>query len=231
MLISIFPYPHTGRVVLRYRISHTLSELGGLYSSFLTVLLKSGDDDEITQLNNRKLFRSVATSIREQIKGERVLLEQSRFEPALRGIFPEDKYLHILQILDNILSLMLVMEFSLEKTNPHWRAKVVQDTWRERKEMISSFLTALHLGSNAMNSKAPLPPYVLRPTKARRNLTNKTRCLPLLKYQYLGERDYTYFSAYIMNSEQLAVELELLIATICDLVGPDSVSIWLNYKH
>lgn len=34
-----------------------------------------------------------------------------------------------------------------------------------------------------------------------------------------------------MNSEQLAVELELLIATIRDLVGPDSVSVWLNYKH
>lgn len=231
MLISIFPYPRTGRVVLRHRISQSLSELGALYSSFLALVLKNEPEDHATRLNNRKLFRSVASSIRRQIEGERVLLDQSRFEPALRGVFPELKYLHILQILDNILSLMLVMEFSLGKTDPQWRSLIVKNTWKERKEMISSFLIALHLGSNALTSKAPLPPYVLRPTKARRNLTNKTRKLSILKYQHLGEREYTYYSTYLMNSEQLAVEIELLIALICDLVGPDSVSIWLNYKH
>lgn len=89
----------------------------------------------------------------------------------------------------------------------------------------------MHLGSNALTSKEPLPPYVIRPTKARRELTNKARKSLALRYQHLGDREYTYFSTYLMNSEQLSVELELLIATIRDLVGPDSVSVWLNYKH
>lgn len=231
LFVSIFPYASTGRVILRHRISETLSEIGALYSSFLALLLKNTSDDETTRTVHRKLFRSVAASIRRQIKGERVLLEQSRFEPALRGIFPEAKYLHILQILDTILCLMLEMEFALEKIPHTWRMMIVKDTWKERKEMISSFLVAFHLGSNALTSKAPLPPYVLRPTKARRNLTNKARKLDALKFSHLGEREYTYFSCYLMNSEQLAVEIELLIATIRDLVGPDSVSVWLNYKH
>ncbi|GAA5810877.1 hypothetical protein MFLAVUS_004305 [Mucor flavus] len=231
LIVSIIPYPRTGRVVLRHRISHTLSEIGALYSSFLALLLKTTPQDELVRTENRKLFRSVAASIRRQIKGERVLLEQSRFEPALRGIFPEDKYLHILQILDNILSLMMQMEFSLDKIPLQWRMMIVSDTWEERKAMISSFLIALHLGSNALTNKAPLPPYVLRPTKARRILTNRGRKLPAMRFKHLGEREYTYFSAYLMNSEQLAVEIELLISTICDLVGPDSVSLWLNYKH
>ncbi|KAG2234483.1 hypothetical protein INT48_004862 [Thamnidium elegans] len=231
LIVSIIPYPRTGRVVLRHRISHTLSEIGALYSSFLALLLKTTPQDERVRNENRKLFRSVASSIRRQIKGERVLLEQSRFEPALRGIFPEDKYLHILQILDNILSLMMQMEFSLDKVPLQWRMMIVADTWKERKAMISSFLIALHLGSNALTNKAPLPPYVLRPTKARRILTNRARKLSAMRFKHLGEREYTYFSAYLMNSEQLAVEIELLIATICDLVGPDSVSLWLNYKH
>lgn len=71
----------------------------------------------------------------------------------------------------------------------------------------------------------------MRPTKARRNLTNLVRKSSALKVEHLGERDYTYFSAYLMSSEQLAVEIEILITIIRDLVGPDSVSIWLNYKH
>jgi hypothetical protein len=52
-----------------------------------------------------------------------------------------------------------------------------------------------------------------------------------MNLDHLGDREYTHFSTYLMNSEQLAVELELLIANIRDLVGPDSVSIWLGYKH
>lgn len=57
------------------------------------------------------------------------------------------------------------------------------------------------------------------------------RRMDIFKIDHLGEREYTYYSTYMMNSEQLAVELELLMATVRDLVGPDSVSIWLNYKH
>ncbi|KAI8097873.1 uncharacterized protein B0P05DRAFT_576782 [Gilbertella persicaria] len=231
LVISIFPYPRTGRVILRRRISQTLSEIGSLYSSFLSLLLKETPDNEAILVENRELFNSVANAIRRQIQGERVLLEQSRFEPALRGIFPEAKYLHILQVLENILSLIIEMEFSMEKIPYEWRMMITRETWKERKEMISSYLIALHLGSYALINKSPIPPYVIRPTKARRNLTNKARKLPALQFQHLGEREYTYFSSYIMNSEQLSVELELLIATIRDLVGPDSVSIWLNYKH
>lgn len=71
----------------------------------------------------------------------------------------------------------------------------------------------------------------MRPTKARRNLTNKARRSAALSMEHLGEREYTYFSTYLMSSEQLAVEIEMLTATVRELVGPDSVSVWLNYKH
>lgn len=92
-------------------------------------------------------------------------------------------------------------------------------------------MTALHLGANALSNKAPLPPYVFRPTRARRNLTNKARLIPNLQPERLADPEYTYYSAYLMSSEQLAVEIELLISTIRELVGPDSVSVWLDYRH
>jgi hypothetical protein len=138
LIISIFPYPRTGRVLLRHRISQTLSDIGVLYSSFLALVLNNTEGDTATRLANRKVFRTFAATIRKQIKGERVLLEQSRFEPSLRGIFPEDKYLHMLQILDNILSLMMEMEYAFNKIPHSWRAMITKDTWKERKTMVCS---------------------------------------------------------------------------------------------
>ncbi|KAI9272494.1 hypothetical protein BY458DRAFT_455541 [Sporodiniella umbellata] len=231
LIISIFPYPKTGRVELRHRISSTIGELGSLYSTFLALLVRDTPEDPIHRRADRKLFQSVATKIRQQIKGERVLLEQSRFEPTLRGVFPEDKYLQLIQLLENISGLLIGMEFVVQKISFEWRMMVVQDTWKARKQMIASYLTALHMSSDSLTNKAPLPPYVIRPTKARRVLTNLARKMNIFKKSHLGEREYTYYSTYIMYSEQLAVELELLVGAVRDLVGPDSASIWLNYRH
>ncbi|KAI9488752.1 hypothetical protein BDB00DRAFT_29073 [Zychaea mexicana] len=231
LVISIFPYPRTGRVELRHRISRTLGDAAALYSSFLALLLKNGYHETEIRMSNRKVFRTVAAEIRKQIKGQRVLLEQSRFEPALRGVFQEHKYIQILQVLDNLVNLMIEMENALERIHESWRIELVRDTWKERKNAIASFLTALYVGANALSNKTPLPPYVLRPTRARRILTNKARLIPNLLPERLADPEYTYYSAYLMCSEQLAVEIELLISTIRDLVGPDSVSVWLDYRH
>lgn len=136
LIISIFPYPKTGRVELRHRISKTISELGALYSTFLALLVRDTPEDPIERRADRKLFQAVATGIRQQIKGERVLLEQSRFEPTLRGTFPESKYVHLLQVLENILSLVIGMEFVIQNISFEWRMMVVKDTWKARKQMV-----------------------------------------------------------------------------------------------
>ncbi|KAI9320499.1 hypothetical protein BX666DRAFT_2024151 [Dichotomocladium elegans] len=216
MVILVFvinlPWWHlylNGRVELRHRIAKTLGDTAALYSSFLALLLKNGQRDELVRMRSRKVFRQVASDIRTQ----------------------EHKYLQILQTLENIVNLMIDMENSLEKIHEHWRISLVRATWKERKDAIASFLTALHLGANALSNKSPLPPYVLRPTRARRNLTNKARTIPNLIVERLADPEYTYYSAYLMSSEQLAVEIEFLISTIRDLVGPDSVSVWLDSKH
>lgn len=137
LIISVFPYPSTGRVELRHRIARTLGDLAALYSSFLALLLKNGRRDEDIRLSNRKVFRTVAAAIRKQIKGERVLLEQSRFEPALRGVFQEDKYVQILQVLENMLNLMIDMEHALERIPERWRVDLVKATWKERKTTVN----------------------------------------------------------------------------------------------
>lgn len=137
LVISVFPYPRTGRVELRHRISRTLGDVAALYSSFLALLLKNSRRDENVRKENRKVFRCVAADIRKQIKGALVLLEQSRFEPALRGVFQEHKYLQILQVLENMVNLMIDMEHALERIHEHWRLDLVRNTWKERKNAAS----------------------------------------------------------------------------------------------
>lgn len=136
LIFSVFPLPRTGRVELRHRIARTLGDLAALYSSFLALLLKNAQRDPNVSVSNRKVFRAVAAAILKQIKGQRVLLEQSRFEPALRGIFPEDKYVHILQTLENMVCLMIDMEYALECIPERWRMQLVQNTWKERKTAV-----------------------------------------------------------------------------------------------
>ncbi|ORX53644.1 hypothetical protein DM01DRAFT_1383643 [Hesseltinella vesiculosa] len=231
MLISIFPYAHTSRVEVRHHISKILGDIGALYASFLGLLLKGSRYEYQLRKTNQKLFKTFANSIRQHIKITRTLMEQSRFEPTLRGPFPEKQYLRLLQVLDNILNILLQMELAMEKTDTRYRLNIVNVTWTERKDMIASILTALQVASNALVNKTPLPPYIIRPTKARRILTDKVRHLPPFSIERLGEPEYTYYSTYLMNSEQLAVEVEILVTTVRDLVGPDSVSVYLDYVH
>ena len=143
LVISVFPYPRTGRVELRHRISRTLADAAALYSSFLALLLKNGFHDKQVRASNRKVFQTVAFGICKQIKGQRVLLEQSRFEPALRGVFQESKYIQILQVLENMVNLMIEMETALERIPEKWRMDLVKDTWKERKNAVSFIKTGV----------------------------------------------------------------------------------------
>ncbi|KAI8100188.1 uncharacterized protein BX664DRAFT_253876 [Halteromyces radiatus] len=231
MMISILPYAQTSRVQVRYRVSHIMNDMGVLYASLLGTLLKGSRYEKRIKETNQKLFRVFTNKIRQQIQLTRALLDQSRFEPALRGIFPEKKYLKLLQILDTMLNLMLHMELALEKVDTQWRMEIINQSWIERKNMISSILTALQLASNALMNKTPLPPYILAPTKARRVLTDKVLGMESFDMKRLADPEYTYYSTYMMNSEQLAVEIEVLVSTIRDLVGSDSVSVMLDYIY
>ncbi|KAI8335402.1 hypothetical protein BC941DRAFT_69716 [Chlamydoabsidia padenii] len=231
VIISVLPYAHTSRVQVRHRIAYILGDIGVLYSSLMGMLLKGSRYDNHIKDTNQKLFRSFTSSIRQQIHVTRALLDQTHYEPALRGVFPEKKYLKLLQVLDTILNMMLQMEMALERVDNSWRLNVVNHSWVERKNTISAFLTSLQLASNALMNKTPLPPYILRPTAARRRLTDKIRQNSLFDRDNIADPNYTYYSTYLMNSEQLAVEIEVLVATVRDLVGSDSVSVMLDYIH
>lgn len=137
-ILSLLPSPRNGRVELRHRMANTISQLGSMYEAFLALLLEdSSHRAQYPSMHNRKLFRKLAIGIRKQIRGEQVLFEQSKFEPPLRGKFPKHTYFQMLQILDNMLNLLIEMEYTLEKIDRSWRRGLVHSTWRARRDLVS----------------------------------------------------------------------------------------------
>lgn len=136
-ILSVLPIPRNGRVELRHRMANTISQLGSMYEAFLALLLEdSSHRAQYPSLHNRKLFRKLAIGIRKQIRGEQVLFEQSKYEPPLRGKFPKRTYWQMLQILDNMLNLLIEMEYTLEKIDRGWRRGLVHSTWRARRDLV-----------------------------------------------------------------------------------------------
>ncbi|KAI8584645.1 hypothetical protein K450DRAFT_217274 [Umbelopsis ramanniana AG] len=228
-ILSVLPFPKNGRVELRHRMANTISQLGSMYEAFLALLLEdSRHRAQYPALHNRKLFRKLAIGIRKQIVGEQVLFEQSKYEPPLRGKFPKHTYSKMLQILDNMLNLLIEMEYSLEKIDRSWRRGLVHSTWRARRDLLAVVLTSIQLATNSLINKLPLPPTIMRPTWARMRLTEHARLCPALQISHLGDVEYLYYAAYLMNSEQFCVEIEALLDCIRELVGESNVSLWLK---
>ncbi|KAH8553614.1 hypothetical protein BGW37DRAFT_486400 [Umbelopsis sp. PMI_123] len=231
-IFSILPIPKNGRVELRHRMANTISQLGSMYEAFLALLLEdSRHRAQYPSLHNRKLFRKLAIGIRKQITGENVLFEQSKYEPPLRGKFPKYTYSRMLQILDNMLNLLIEMEYSLEKIDRSWRRGLVHSTWRARRDLLAVVLTSIQLATNSLINKRPLPPTIMRPTWARMRLTEHARLCPALQKPHLADIEYLYYAAYLMNSEQFCVEIEALLDCVRDLVGESNVSLWLKSNH
>jgi hypothetical protein len=137
MIISIIPYAHTSRIKVRQQISYILGDMGALFASVLGVHLKGSCYEHHIKDVNQKLFNKFANTVRCKIQAARALLDESSYEPNLRGVFPEKRYLKLLQVLDTMLNLMLQMELALQKMDHRWRLNVANLLWAERKKMVS----------------------------------------------------------------------------------------------
>lgn len=137
MIISVLPYAHTSRIKVRQQISSILGDMGALYASVLGVHLKGSCYEHHINDVNQKLFNKFANTVRHKINAARALLDESSYEPNLRGAFPEKSYLKLLQVLDSMLNLMLQMELALHKMDHRWRLNVANLFWAERKRMVS----------------------------------------------------------------------------------------------
>lgn len=102
------PFPITGRVELRYRLAQTVRDIGTLYSTLIYAFEKLHPDSPITE-KQRKKFQKLALDIQRQIALERTLLAHAKYEPPLRGKYPQAKYAKILDHVDNMADMIFAM--------------------------------------------------------------------------------------------------------------------------
>ena len=102
------PFPITGRVELRYRLAQTVRDIGTLYSA-LIYSFENVDADSHLSEQQRKIFAKLALNIQRQIALERTLLAHAKYEPPLRGKYPQDKYAKLLDTVDNMADMVYAM--------------------------------------------------------------------------------------------------------------------------
>lgn len=106
-ILLAIPFPPTSRVELRKRVAHTIRDIGkahGIISASAIAPL-----GQIAQPAVVKAFGKLALELRRQIVEERTLLHDAKYEPPLRGYFPEKSYSTLVEKIDNMSDLVINM--------------------------------------------------------------------------------------------------------------------------
>jgi hypothetical protein len=102
------PFPITGRVELRYRLAQTVQDIGTLYSAIVYSFERVDPTVHISE-RQRKKFIKLALNIQREIALERTLLAHAKYEPPLRGKYPQEKYAKLLDTVDNMADMVYAM--------------------------------------------------------------------------------------------------------------------------
>lgn len=118
-ILSLIPYPVTGRVELRKRLSQTIRDIGKLYGILAVHMVQPNLAYQEATAQQAKGFRKLALNIRRQVADERSFHKLAVFEPPLRGRFPKESYETILEKVDNMADLVFDMVSTWKKEKIH----------------------------------------------------------------------------------------------------------------
>lgn len=108
-IITMFPAPMTARVELRKRLAQTLRSIGGMYSILASQILIPETATMASTEEQAKGLRRLALELQRQIADERSFLQLSTYEPPLRGQFPKENYISVLQHVSTMADLVYLM--------------------------------------------------------------------------------------------------------------------------
>ncbi|GAA5805760.1 hypothetical protein HPULCUR_011285 [Helicostylum pulchrum] len=224
-ILLAIPFPPTSRVELRKRVAHTIRDIGkahGIISASAIAPLGQRAQPAVV-----KAFGKLALELRRQIAEERTLLHDAKYEPPLRGYFPEKSYNTLVEKIDNMSDLVINMGSTLHLVRPEWRRNIGSILMKERKEYLSSILTSLKLLSTTLSSKTSLPPYMISPVESRQRFVNLLEKKIMIEPKDLADPSFPSYSAYLMNSLVFVDELQALLTVVEELVGVEDPEEWL----
>ncbi|KAI8339494.1 hypothetical protein BC941DRAFT_420641 [Chlamydoabsidia padenii] len=223
-ILLLFPAPVQGRIELRKRLARTIRDIGRLYG-IVTAEMTAQTGSPTSQ--QQKAFRRLALNIRRQIADERNLLAHSKYEPPLRGKFPQKSYAQILQIVDSLSGLVYSMGHAIKNVNPEWRKQMGNALLNERREYLASIMTTLKLVSATLAAKTPLPPYLVEPDEARERFAKTLEHQISFRPADMDDPSFPSYSTFMMNGSAFVTELQKLLDAVTDLVGVENPEEWL----
>ncbi|KAK9764644.1 hypothetical protein K7432_007686 [Basidiobolus ranarum] len=216
-IMYCLPFPDTGRVALRRRLAGTVRDISVLYTC-LTYVLENWSPDSSTTESQRKQFEKLALNIYQQIASERILLEHTKYEPPLRGKYPRDKYIRVLEHVENMINMLQTIELSLEKIPQKWRASL-----KPREPYVATVLAGFKYISAGLAAKISLPPYLSYPkdTLSQSTLANS-------QYPPHDDPEFIVYAAFLLYNVAFAMEVQKLLEVVQDLVGVDTPGDWMQ---
>ncbi|KAG0182910.1 hypothetical protein DFQ28_003639 [Apophysomyces sp. BC1034] len=227
-VLSMIPYPVSGRVELRKRSANTICEIGRLYAILASKFLVSKQELDYPTRDQLKSFRKLALEIRRQITDERNLLMHTDYEPPLRGRFPKESYVNILDRIDNMADLVQGMGYVSRRIDSSWRRHISTTLTTDRQDYLTCIMTTLKLLSSTLAAKMSLPPYMEKPVKSRLRFAKLLEKKIQIGPAEISNPSFPAYSTYMMNSSAFVSELHTLLEVIEDLVGVEDPEEWLR---
>ncbi|CAH1760745.1 24832_t:CDS:10 [Entrophospora sp. SA101] len=222
-IMTMFPWPHAGRVEVRHRLAHTITDIGVLYSMTVSSLLK---ETKSNSLSTTKPFRKLVSRINRSIGIARLLLSRTVYEPPLRGNYPEEKYKRMIDIVENMLNLVCGIEHELLSLNgTEWKTDLADVLSPAKCHYVTHILTAFHILGTALENRVSLPPYnIVASGDAKFGLAGKisykiSRTASGLSKHNFETPAYACYCAYLIKSSHLINELMKLVGVVKSLVG------------
>ncbi|KAG2070593.1 hypothetical protein BDR04DRAFT_1198344 [Suillus decipiens] len=223
-IFSLFPPSKTIRSYQRRTVATTSAELGSIYCSVVSYANSYVDGDTTT------IVRSLL-AIRSKLKRSLVLKDNVIYEFSLRGKWPIERYLKILELqmqisyqLCHLMSIVLHLE-------PAWAYAFLRRTRMLDSDFQGDVLAVISLISNALHTGSPLPQITPCPLLDRfmvrhhglnvvHEESEDNYGLPrMLTIETLEDLQYLTFCVGVSTAFGIITRLDRLMVAVKELVG------------
>ncbi|RKP06001.1 hypothetical protein THASP1DRAFT_32172 [Thamnocephalis sphaerospora] len=176
IIISVLFWPFVARSELRKLLSLLIHECGRIYAKLAALRLLDHDDPSFVEVRAEldHLIRRMQTGLARAT----VLLISAGSEPRLKGPFPADIYLQLIQQLRYVCAWTVNMASAAVQSDPAMMRGLEKPVLHLRKDLTASILLCFHVLAGSLRTKLPLPAY-LPSARAARLQSLHSVCPPL----------------------------------------------------
>ncbi|KAG2357359.1 hypothetical protein BDR07DRAFT_1420585 [Suillus spraguei] len=223
-IFSLFPPSKTIRSYQRRTVATTSAELGSIYCSVVSYANSYVDGDTTT------IVRSLL-AIRSKLKRSLVLKDNVIYEFSLRGKWPIERYLKILELQMQISYQLCHLTSVVLHLEPAWAYAFLRRTRMLDSDFQGDVLAVISLISNALHTGSPLPQITPCPLLDRfmvrhhgLNVVHKESednyGLPrMLTIETLENLQYLTFCVGVSTAFGIITRLDRLMVAVKELVG------------